>query len=148
MLLPFLYREFSMSRSSDSVMAITKVAGMASAAAINAFSTDKFVRADDPAVEPEVPDETALQAQIRQIVSRVQGHNFSLHGHGMRATHVKTQAIVKGTFTVASDLPEHLAQGICGAANSRQTHPLLPFGLPMTLPSCRMIALRVRGDVT
>lgn len=108
----------------ERTMATAKVTGMASAAAINTFSNDKYVRVDDPAVEPEVPNEAELQHEIRQIISRVQDHNFSMHRHGMRATHVKTQAIVKGMFTVAPDLPEYLAQGICSPANAKQPHPV------------------------
>ena len=97
---------------------------MASAVAINAFSADRYIQADDPTVEPEVPNETALQGKVRQIISRVQSHNFSLHRHGMCATHVKTQAVVKGTFTVSPDLPEHLGQGICSPANAKQPHKI------------------------
>ena len=40
----------------------------------------------------------------------------------MRATHVKNQGIVKGTFTVMPNLPEHLAQGICSLANAKHPH--------------------------
>jgi hypothetical protein len=32
------------------------------------------------------------------------------HRHAFRATHVKTQGIVKGKLTVNEGLPEHLAQ--------------------------------------
>jgi hypothetical protein len=82
-----------------------------------------YVPFDDATVEPPVPDEAALQDEIRQIITRVQHHNFSLHRRGMRGTHVKTQAIVKGTFTPAKDLPDHLAQGICSPANAKP-HPV------------------------
>lgn len=34
------------------------------------------------------------------------------HRHAFRATHVKTQGLVKGKLTVLPDLPEHLRQGI------------------------------------
>lgn len=105
-------------------MATAKVTGMASATVINNVSDDKYVRANDPAVEPEVPNEEELQEQIQQIISRVQDHNFSMHRHGMRAIHVKTQGIVKGTFTVAPVLPEHLAQGISSPATAKQPHPV------------------------
>lgn len=41
-----------------------------------------------------------------------QQHNFDQHRHAFRATHVKTQGIVKGKLTVPSDLPSHLRQGL------------------------------------
>lgn len=88
------------------------------------MSTAKYVSVDNPAAEPDVPDEDALQREIRQIISKVQSHNFSLHRHGMRGTHVKTQAVVKGTFLVIPDIPEHLAHGICSPANAKIAHPV------------------------
>ena len=105
-------------------MAAAKVTGLATAGAISAFSNEKYVFQDDPAVEPSVPNEADLQQQIQDLISRVQSHNFSQHRHGMRATHVKTQGIVKGTFTVLPDLPEHLAQGICSPENAKSPHPV------------------------
>ena len=66
-------------------------------------------------------NEAALQSELQSIISRVRAHNFSYHRHGMRATHVKTQAIVKGTLTVQSHLPPELAQGICSPENA--AHP-------------------------
>src|SRR5665213_755284 len=103
-------------------MATAKATVLASAAAINTFSNEKYVKFDDPGVEPEVPNETALQNEPHQIISRVQSHNFSQHRHGMRATHVKTQAIVKGTFTVLPGLSPHLAQGICSPEDADRPH--------------------------
>ena len=45
-------------------------------------------------------------------MNSMQQHNLSQHGHAYRATHVKTQGIVKGTLTVLPDLPSHLQQGL------------------------------------
>lgn len=88
------------------------------------MSTNKYVSLNNPDVEPQISNEAALQAEIQQIISRVQQHNFSMHRHGMRGTHVKTQAIVKGTFTVLPNLPGHLAHGVCSPANAKQPHPV------------------------
>lgn len=52
-------------------------------------------------------------------MNKMQQHNFAHHRHGFRGTHVKTQAIVKGTMTVLSDLPPHLAQGIFSKAGKQ-----------------------------
>ena len=70
------------------------------------------VKYDDPAVEPTINNEEALINEIISLINRVQQHNFSMHRHGFRATHVKTQGIVKGTLTIP-ELPTELAQGIC-----------------------------------
>ena len=40
------------------------------------------------------------------------------HRHAFRATHVKTQGLVKGTLTVPSDLPPHLQQGLFASPGS------------------------------
>ena len=101
-----------------------KVTALGTAAVVNTFSSDKSVRYDDPAVEPPVENEAELQKEIQDIITRVQTHNFSMHRHGFRGTHVKTQAVVKGTFTVSPDLPPELAQGICSAENAANPHPV------------------------
>jgi len=86
--------------------------------------SDTFVRYDDPRVEPKISDESALQQEIRDLITRVQHHNLSLHRHGFRGTHVKTQGILKGTFTAQKDLPSHLAVGICSPSNASTPHPV------------------------
>jgi hypothetical protein len=70
------------------------------------------VRYDEPGVEPSIDNEAELTQEIHSLINRVQGHNFSMHRHGFRGTHVKVQGLVKGTLTVP-ELPEELAQGIC-----------------------------------
>ena len=78
----------------------------------------KLMRYDDPAVEPPVENEDKLVEEIVSLITRVQKHNFSMHRHGMRGTHVKTQAILKGTLTVL-ELPSELAQGICSKPGTK-----------------------------
>ena len=70
------------------------------------------VRYDDPAVEPKIENEEELTQEIHALINSVQKHNFSIHRHGFRGTHVKVQGLVKGKLIVP-DLPEELAQGIC-----------------------------------
>ncbi|KZM20217.1 catalase [Ascochyta rabiei] len=38
-------------------------------------------------------------------MNKMQQHNFKQHRHSFRATHVKTQGIVKGKPTILTDLP-------------------------------------------
>jgi len=103
---------------------LSAVTGPPTAAAINLFSKEKYVKYNDPGVEPPVENEAKLETELHEIISRVIKRNLDKHGHGYRATHVKTQAVVKGTFTVAPDLPDYLAQGICSAENAKTDHPV------------------------
>ena len=81
-----------------------------------AFSTappnDAYLRWDAPGVENAKPDEEAKALQIAETMNKMQTHNFDQHRHAFRATHVKTQAIVKGSLSVPSSLPSHLRQGL------------------------------------
>lgn len=70
-----------------------------------------LVKYDDPGVEPPIKNEPELIQEVITLINRVQEHNFSLHRHGFRGTHVKVQGIVKGHLTIP-ELPEELTQGI------------------------------------
>lgn len=100
-----------------------KVQSLASAGIAN-ISSKPYVKYDDEGVEPKVPNEAELQNELFDIIRRTQEHNFSMHRHAMRGTHVKTQAIVKGTLTILPDLPEELAHGIASSENGKEAHPL------------------------
>ena len=71
-----------------------------------------YVAWNDPNVEPRVDDEAGKINEVCGVIEKVQDHNFAQHRHGFRGTHVKTQAIVKGSMKVLRDLPAHLSQGI------------------------------------
>jgi len=76
---------------------------------------DAYLRWDAPGVEkprPERTDEEAKARQIAEVMNRMQQRNFDKHRHAFRATHVKTQGIVKGQLHVLPDLPPHLRQGM------------------------------------
>ena len=85
---------------------------------------NKYIKHDDPAVEPVVNGEAALQKDLFRIIQWTQEHNFSIHRHAFRATHVKTQAVVKGTLTILPNLPSELAYGIASHDNARAPHPI------------------------
>ncbi|KAK5957120.1 hypothetical protein OHC33_001489 [Knufia fluminis] len=88
------------------------------------MADNKYIKFDDPAVEPAVNAEAQLQKELFRIIKRTQEHNFSMHRHAFRATHVKTQAIVKGTLTITPDLPAELAHGIASPENAKHPHPI------------------------
>lgn len=74
--------------------------------------SDAYLAWDSPGVETIKSDEESKIAQIQNVMEKMQKHNFDQHRHAFRATHVKTQGIVKGKLTVRADLPEYLQQGI------------------------------------
>jgi hypothetical protein len=73
---------------------------------------DAYLPWDARGVETIKADEEEKLERIKEVMERMQKHNFDLHRHAFRATHVKTQGVVKGKLQVRSDLPEHLCQGI------------------------------------
>lgn len=73
---------------------------------------DAYLHWDAPGVETPKPDEDAKAKQIGETMNKMQQHNLDQHRHAFRATHVKTQGIVKGKLTVLRDLPNHLRQGL------------------------------------
>jgi hypothetical protein len=73
---------------------------------------DAYLRWDAPGVETPKPNEEETAKKIGETMNKMQQHNFDQHRHAFRATHVKTQGIVKGKMTVLSDLPDHLRQGL------------------------------------
>lgn len=73
---------------------------------------DAYLPWDSSGVEMDIPGEEEKTEQIKDVMARMQKRNFDLHRHAFRATHVKTQGIVKGKLQVLPDLPEHLRQGI------------------------------------
>jgi hypothetical protein len=73
---------------------------------------DSYLPFNAPGVETIKPDEQEKTQQIKEVMERMQKRNFDLHRKAFRATHVKTQGIVKGKLHVHPDLPEHLQQGI------------------------------------
>ncbi|KAF2110858.1 catalase-like domain-containing protein [Lophiotrema nucula] len=84
----------------------------AKSALSSAPPNDAYLRWDAPGVEHIRPDEAGKAKKIGETMNKMQQHNFDQHRHCFRATHVKTQGIVKGTLTVLPDLAPHLRQGM------------------------------------
>ncbi|KAF2816152.1 heme-dependent catalase [Mytilinidion resinicola] len=78
--------------------------------------SDAYLRWDAPGIEEIKSTEEQTTREIADIMKKMQKHNFDQHRHAFRATHVKTQGIVKGKLTVNYDLPIHLRQGIFAEA--------------------------------
>jgi hypothetical protein len=85
-------------------------------------SFDKYVHYDYPQVEPPVAGEDDKIAALQGIINSTQRKNFAQHRHCFRGTHIKTQAIVKGSLKILPNLPEDLAQGIASPANATMPH--------------------------
>lgn len=77
---------------------------------------------NDPAVSPAIENEDGKIQQLCTLVNRIQERNLAHHKHGFRGTHVKTQAIVKGSLTVLPDLPPELSQGLFSTPGAQ--HPI------------------------
>ncbi|CAO2654028.1 Nn.00g107610.m01.CDS01 [Neocucurbitaria sp. VM-36] len=73
---------------------------------------DAYLQWNAPGVEDPKPNEQETAHKIGQTMNKMQQHNFDQHRHAFRATHVKTQGIVKGKLTILPDLPAHLQQGM------------------------------------
>lgn len=100
-----------------------KVQSLAAAGVAN-LSSEPYIKYDAEGVEPNIPNEAAQQSELFDIIRRTQEHNFSMHRHAMRGTHVKTQAIVKGQLTILPSLPPHLAHGLASSSNAQTPHPI------------------------
>jgi hypothetical protein len=82
------------------------------AALSTAPPSDAYLAWNASGVEVIKPDEEETAQKIGATMNKMQQHNFDQHRHCFRATHVKTQGIVKGRLTVLPDLPSHLQQGL------------------------------------
>lgn len=72
---------------------------------------DAYLAWNAPGVEVIEPDEEETAKKIAATMNKMQEHNFDQHRRCFRATHVKTQGIVKGKLTILPNLPPHLQQG-------------------------------------
>lgn len=93
-------------------MSLTDAYNTVKRAVSTAPPNDAYLHWDAPGVESRQSDEEEKARQIGETMNKLQQHNFDQHRHAFRATHVKTQGIVKGKLTVEADLPSHLRQGL------------------------------------
>jgi hypothetical protein len=93
-------------------MALTDAYNTFKKALSTAPSSDAYLKWDAPGVQSPKPNEDETSRKIGETMNKMQQHNFDKHRHAYRATHVKTQGIVKGKLTVLPDLPKHLQQGL------------------------------------
>ncbi|CAF1161428.1 unnamed protein product [Adineta steineri] len=81
-------------------------------AAIVGEDPKHLIRYDDPSIEHVEEDEDEKINDIIANFRSMQEKNFEKHEHGLRGTHSKTQAVVKGTLVIPANLPAHLSQGL------------------------------------
>ena len=93
-------------------MSLSDAYNSAKRAISSAPPNNSYLRWDAPGVEAPKSNEAETAKKIGETMNRMQQHNFDQHRHAYRATHVKTQGIVKGKMTVLPDLPAHLQQGL------------------------------------
>jgi hypothetical protein len=93
-------------------MSLTSALNTVKRAISSAPPNDAYFHWDAPGVETPKQDEEDKARKIGETMNKMQQHNFDQHRHVFRATHVKTQGIVKGKLTVLPDLPSHLQQGL------------------------------------
>jgi hypothetical protein len=93
-------------------MSLTNAYDSVKRALSTAPANDAYLRWDAAGVEDAQSNEEEKARQIGETMNKMQQHNFDQHRHAFRATHVKTQGIVKGKMTVLSELPAHLRQGL------------------------------------
>ncbi|HUD95060.1 hypothetical protein [Sphingobium sp.] len=68
-----------------------------------------------PDVEYIGPDEANSQAELIETFRSIIDKTYSDYGHGFRAVHAKSHALLQGELRVSDDLPAPLAQGIFAA---------------------------------
>ena len=93
-------------------MSVIQAVNTVKRALSSAPPNNAYLQWDSPGVENIKPDEQEKTMKIGDTMNKMQQHNFDQHRHAYRATHVKTQGIVKGNLRVLPDLPSHLRQGI------------------------------------
>lgn len=85
--------------------------------------TDKYIRWDTPGLEKgQGSEEDTLINEVASQINTAQKAVWECHRHAFSGTHVKTQAVVKGTLKVLDELPAHLRQGLF--ANAGKVHPI------------------------
>jgi hypothetical protein len=93
-------------------MSLTDAYNTVKCALSTAPPPDAYLRWGSPRVNTVKPDEDQNPGLIGGTMNKMQQHKFGKHRHTYRATHVKTQGIVKGKLKVLSDLSVHLRQGL------------------------------------
>lgn len=91
---------------------LTEAYNLAKRALSTAPPNDAYLQWNAQGVETPKDNEEETARKIGAMMNKMQQHIFDQHRHAFRATHVKTQGIVKGKLTVLPDLPKHLQQGL------------------------------------
>lgn len=76
----------------------------------------------DPALEHIEPDEADTVADVRRTLLKIADVTWQDDGHGLRAVHAKSHALLRGELRILDRLPPLLAQGLFARA---ATHPVV-----------------------
>lgn len=71
-----------------------------------------------PDLEQPEADETATARELCKVLRSIMETTAANSGHGLRAVHAKSHALLEGTMDVSSDLPPALAQGMFSKSGS------------------------------
>jgi hypothetical protein len=71
--------------------------------------------------QPEV-DEAQTTRELIETLTKISARVYEDTHHAMRSVHAKSHALLQGTLTIESQLPEELAQGVFASPN---THPVI-----------------------
>ena len=75
------------------------------------MSKRNYIRWDAEGVEKVPPGEEEDINAVAEQINTIQKAQWNMHRHCYSGTHARTHGIVKGTFVVHDDLPDHLRQG-------------------------------------
>jgi hypothetical protein len=102
-----------------------------------------------PDVETIEPDEADTQAELIKVFRSIIETTHRDYGHGFRAVHAKSHALLEGEMRVLDDLPPEYAQGIFATGRTYQTLLRISTNagdpLPDTISLQRGIAIKVLG---
>src|ERR1700761_8525669 len=102
-----------------------------------------------PLVETIADNEAETQAELLEALLKISAITYKDGGHAMRSVHAKSHGLLRGTFTVADNLPPELAQGLFAQPGA---YPVaLRFStspgdiLPDSVSTPRALAIKVMG---
>lgn len=78
---------------------------------IDDLSKRNYIRWDAEGVEKIPSGEKEEIDAVAEQINCIQKAQWNMHRHCYSGTHARTHGIVKGTFVVHDNLPEHLRQG-------------------------------------
>src|ERR1700761_4163483 len=102
-----------------------------------------------PSLEQMEEDEDKTIAELRDALLEISKTTCEDEKEALRAVHAKSHALLKGTLTVADNLPEHLAQGLFSQPGQYKTIMRISAApgdlLPDAVSPHRGLAIKIKG---